>query len=83
MPVRSIRDRIRVPFDPFAVSSAPVLDAPSMVRCSPLPEDLWSRQPVTITYNDPPPRRIDTQRQPILTDHQMRSMQIRKRKDTR
>jgi hypothetical protein len=80
---RSIRERIRVPFDPMAVQSRAALTYPIMTRCALLPEDRFGRQPVTITYNDPPPRRIDTLRSHTLTDHQMQSMQVRKRKDTR
>jgi hypothetical protein len=60
MPILSVRDRIRVPYDPLTQVSAPVLEAPSMVRCAPLPEDRWGRQPVTITYHDPPPRHVAT-----------------------
>jgi hypothetical protein len=83
MPILSVRDRIRVPYDPLTQVSAPVLEAPSMVRCAPLPEDRWGRQPVTITYHDPPPRHVATRCDARLTDRQVAAMRVRRRKEGR
>jgi hypothetical protein len=80
---RSIRERIRVPFDPFSVQSRAALEYPVMTRCAPLPEDRFGRQPVTITYTDPPPRLVTTRRDALLTDRQVQGLAVRKRKETR